>query len=104
MNCQTHLFRGQDPRTISRRWFLKDCGMGLGVMALGQLLGGVPHTASAAALTDPLAPKTPPLPAKAKRIIFLFMAGAPSQLDLFDYKPELVKREGQLPPAELLEN
>jgi len=52
--------------------------------------------------TDPLAVKKPPLPAKAKNVIFLFMAGAPSHLELFDYKPQLAKFDGTLPPPELL--
>src|SRR5205807_2413192 len=50
----------------------------------------------------PLAPKQPHFPAKGKRVIFLFMAGAPSHLELFDYKPELAKWNGKLPPAELV--
>jgi len=66
-------------------------------MALAQLL-----TESAKASDDPLAARTPPLPAKAKHVIFLFMAGAPSHLELFDYKPQLAKFDGTLPPAELL--
>ena len=53
---------------------------------------------------NPLAPKKPHFPAKAKRVIYLFQAGAPSHLELFDNKPELTKRNGQLPPAELLKD
>ena len=53
-------------------------------------------------IADPLAPKPPHIAAKAKRVIYLFMAGAPSHLELFDNKPELAKFDGQLPPAELL--
>lgn len=103
MNCQTHLFRGLDRRTITRRWFFQQCGVGLGAVALGQLLRQNGYAATAAAALDnPLAPKTPPLPAKAKRVIFLFMAGAPSHLELFDYKPELAKWNGKLPPADLV--
>ena len=52
--------------------------------------------------TDPLAPKRSPIRARAKNVIFLFMAGAPSHLELFDYKPQLAKFDGTLPPAELL--
>ena len=59
---------------------------------------GTAHAASA----DPLAPKAPHFAPKAKRVIFLFMAGAPSHLELFDNKPELAKFDGKLPPAELL--
>ncbi len=88
------------PSQLTRRWFLRDCSMGLAGMALAGLLrrdgyGGEP---------SPLATHAPPLPAKAKRVIYLFHAGAPSQLDLFENKPELAKRSGQLPPAELLKN
>jgi hypothetical protein len=52
--------------------------------------------------TDPLAPKSPHFAPKAKHVIFLFMAGAPSHLELFDYKPQLAKFDGTLPPPELL--
>ena len=78
--------------------------MGLGAIALGQLAGARPAAAAAAAAaTDPLAPKQPHFPARAKNVIFLFMAGAPSHLELFDNKPQLAKYDGTLPPAELLE-
>ena len=83
---------------LARRWFLKECGVGLGAAALAALAAD-----EAKASTDPLAVKAPHFAAKAKRVVFLFMAGAPSHLDLFDYKPELVKMNGQLPPAKLLE-
>src|SRR5438093_12769907 len=64
---------------------------------LTDALGSRSHAESAA---NPLAPRAPHFPAKAKRVIHLFMAGAPSQLDLFDYKPELAKLEGKpLPPS-----
>ena len=86
---------------IARRHFLRDCGVGLGKMALaGLLTEAFSSSARAAAGTNLLAPKAPHFPAKAKRVIHLFMAGAPSQLDLFDYKPELTKLEGKpLPPS-----
>jgi len=103
MNCQSHFFRGLDRRDITRRWFFEQCGVGLGAIALGQLFGQKGYAATASAtLENPLAPKLPPLPAKAKRVIFLFMAGAPSHLELFDYKPELAKWNGKLPPADLV--
>ena len=78
----------------SRRWFLRDCGIGLGAMALHPLL--------ARASNDPLAPRGPHHPAKAKNVIFLFMAGAPSHLELFDHKPQLAKFDGTLPPPDLI--
>ena len=87
-------------RHVTRRWFLRDCGSGLANIALAHLCGG---TASAA-LAHPLAARRPPAVPKAKRVIFLFQAGGPSHLELFDYKAELKRRDGQLPPAELLKN
>jgi len=85
----------------ARRWFLRDCGVGLGAIALNSLLAAE-KKGGGNDLTNPLAAKKPPLPAKAKRVIYLFQAGGPSCLELFDHKPELKKRDGQLPPAELL--
>src|SRR5215469_2295726 len=88
-------------KLITRRWFFKQCGVGVGAIALAELLGAA--TASAATNTaDPLAPKRPHFPAKAKRVIYLFMAGGPSHIELFDNKPELAKFDGTLPPPELL--
>lgn len=84
---------------LTRRWFFRECGVGLGAVALASLLGE--GTASADAL-NPLAPKKPHFPVKAKSVIFLFMAGAPSHLELFDYKPALAKMDGKLPPPDLL--
>ena len=96
--------RAEFAKYVSRRWFLKECGVGLGTIALHSLLG---ETVRAAApgpdLLNPLAPKTPHFPARAKNVIYLFMAGAPSHLELFDYKPQLAKFSGTLPPAELLQ-
>ena len=89
-------------QAVSRRWFLRDCGVGLGAIAAGSLLTNDLSRAMAAEGTNPLAPRQPHFPAKAKRVIYIFQAGAPSHLELFDYKPELAKRDGQLPPAELL--
>src|SRR5207253_5950268 len=72
-----------------------------GAIALGSLLRETAAAAPSAA-ADPLAPKRPHFAPRAKRVIYLFMAGAPSHLELFDYKPELAKWNGKLPPAELL--
>ena len=77
---------------------MKDCAVGLGAAALAELAGG----SAAAAPADPLAPRPPHFAGRAKSVIFLFMAGAPSHLELFDNKPELAKWDGKLPPAELL--
>ncbi|HEX6961182.1 MAG TPA: DUF1501 domain-containing protein [Lacipirellula sp.] len=98
MNCQTHLHRHTPPRDLARRWFLKECGVGLGAIALNQLMGN----GAVSAATDSLASSRPHFPPKAKNVIFLFMAGAPSHLEMFDYKPELARFNGTLPPAELL--
>jgi hypothetical protein len=94
---------------VARRWFLQDCGVGLGAAALssllaadGRLVPAAEHAADAELGQNPLAPKLPPQEARAKRVIFLFMAGAPSHLELFDYKPQLAKFSGTLPPPELL--
>src|SRR5882724_1669063 len=77
-------------RYLTRRWFFRDCGVGLGAIALNGLLANAgdqkPHHAP-----------------KAKRVIYLFMGGAPSHLELFDNKPQLAKFNGTLPPAELLQ-
>ena len=104
MSCQDHLYRGLEPKEVSRRWFLQQCGVGLGSVALGQLLAeaGFASTDGSSAV-DPLALRAPHFAPKAKRVIFLFMAGAPSHLELFDYKPQLEKFNGTLPPKELLE-
>ena len=100
--CQDHLYRGMKPKEIARRWFLQQCGVGLGAVALTSLLGETGLAAPDTGPADPLAPKKPPLVPKAKRVIFLFMAGAPSHLELFDYKPQLAKFDGTLPPPDLL--
>jgi hypothetical protein len=102
MNCQSHLYRNADPKAVARRWFLQECGMGLAGMALGQMLGGRAAMAGDDASHNPLAPKKPHFVPKAKRVIYLFMAGAPSHLELFDNKPQLAKFDGTLPPPELL--
>jgi len=90
----------------TRRHFIKESAMGLGGLALGALFGCGKGNASSQIAFDPahpLAPKLPPFPGKAKSVIYLHMAGAPSQLELFDYKPELMKMDGQLCPQSLLE-
>ncbi|WP_395804830.1 DUF1501 domain-containing protein [Daejeonella sp.] len=92
----------------TRRHFLKESAMGFGALALGSLLGscGTNSTDSSASLFDasnPLAPRAPMFPGKAKSVIYLHMAGAPSQLELFSYKPELAKLDGQDCPQSLLE-
>ena len=105
MNCQDHLWPKRDPRSVSRRWFLEQCGVGLGAVALGQLLGEAGYAAPLPSSSDrPLAPRAPHYSPRTKNIIFLFMAGAPSHLDLFDHKPQLARFDGTLPPAELIKD
>src|SRR6187399_2653137 len=103
MNCHDDLYRSSAPRVNSRRWFLRECGLGLGKIAAASLLADGFHwnsRAAAVSSADALKPKKPHFTGKAKRVIHLFMAGAPSQLDLFDYKPELARLEGKpLPPS-----
>src|SRR6185369_11284583 len=96
MNCQSHLYRGHDPKLITRRWFFEQCGVGLGAIALGALVRENGWAANPA--LNSLSPKQPHFTAKAKRVIYLFMAGAPSHLELFDYKPALEKWNGKPPP------
>jgi len=103
MNCQDHQYKKQNPKQAARRWFLQQCGLGLGSAALGHLLQHEGYAAPAPSADNPLAPKSPHYPAKAKNVIFLFMAGGPSQMEMFDYKPQLDKFSGTLPPKELLE-
>ena len=73
MNCQDHLYRGLDAKTISRRWFLQQCGVGLGAISLGQLFRQSGY--AAAQRTNPLAPKEPPFAAKASACIVHFTRG-----------------------------
>src|SRR5689334_11316303 len=94
---------------VTRRWFFKQCGVGLGAIALNHLLAqqsaAAPNPQSAIRnpqFPNPLAPRLPHFAAKAKRVIYLFMAGAPSHLELFDNKPQLAKWNGKQPPADLL--
>src|SRR3954471_19940163 len=84
----------------SRRQFFRRSGLTLGSAALAALLRDNLHAAPA--LVNPLAPHPPHFAPKAKRVIYLHMIGAPSQLDLFDEKPTLVQRDGQDCPDELL--
>jgi hypothetical protein len=80
----------------TRRQFFKDCGVGVGTLGLASLLNeGLFASALPDGTADPLAPKPPHFPARARHIIYLHMAGAPSTLDLFDYKPKLNQLNGQ---------
>ncbi len=79
---------------LTRRHFLGKSAYGLGAVALGSMLKNS-LSATSAPSSDPLAARMPHFAAKAKRVIYLHLTGSPPHLDLFDYKPELVKRDGQ---------
>lgn len=84
-----------DERSTSRRAFFKRTGSGLGAVALASLLSRENLSASDSALVNPLAPKRPHFVPRAERVVFLFMSGGPSHVDLFDPKPELTRLAGQ---------
>jgi len=79
---------------LTRRHFLGKSAHGVGALALSSLLGRT-LGAAAPATANPMAPRLPHFAARAKRVIYLHLTGSPPHLDLFDYKPELVKRNGQ---------
>src|SRR5437660_1366960 len=91
--------RQEDLQLYTRRHFFQQTGFGIGSLALCSL---VDRNLFAQAAANPMALKPPHFAPKAKRIIFLFMAGAPSQLDLFDYKPALNKYDGQPVPQDVI--
>ena len=84
------------PSSLTRREMLDRIGMGFGAMGLGDLLA---DTSSIS--LNPLAARQPPLPARAKRVVHLFMNGGPSHLDTFDPKPSLDKHDGKAIPSPL---
>jgi hypothetical protein len=91
----------------TRRHFLRDSSLALGGMALEWLLardaaGGSMDSTPQAGVVNPLAPRKPHFAGKAQRIIYIHLTGSPPNLDLFDYKPELVKRDGQPCPDQYL--
>ncbi|MAV36643.1 MAG: sulfatase [Planctomycetaceae bacterium] len=94
------------PLEQTRRHFFQDCRVGLGAMALGTLLDGERGQAASKAETrdHPLAPRPTHFKPQIKNVIFLFMAGGPSQLELFDHKPKLQSMEGQVIPDSYVEN
>ncbi|WP_373650397.1 DUF1501 domain-containing protein [Schlesneria sp. DSM 10557] len=86
------------PLAMTRRQVLKNSAAGFGSMALAALLNETARGETNSA--NPLAPRPPHLPARAKRVIFLFMSGGPSQVDTFDYKPLLTRDDGKPIPFE----
>ncbi len=89
---------------MTRRDFLRRCGMGMGALGLAELLSGLgwAETARGENYVSPLRPKAPPFPAKAKRVIHIFANGGPSHVDTFDPKPSLEKYAGKALPMENL--
>jgi hypothetical protein len=97
---QPHVIATPPSHYASRRQFLRHAGSGAGMLALAALLQdqGLAPTANAATpgvALNPMAPRQSHFPSKAKNVIWLFMNGGPSQVDTWDYKPELAKRDGQ---------
>jgi hypothetical protein len=91
---------------VTRRHFFRRCGVGVGAMALHNLLQSdwaTLHTCRRSTPTQPMSARTPQFAPKAKNIIFLFMAGGPSQLELFEDKPKLTELTGQKPPQSLMQ-
>ena len=88
----------QQLRETTRRHFLQESPLRLGAVALASLLGE--SAGGSQRRDDPLVARQPAFPASAKSVIFLHMAGSPPHLDLFDYKPELNKRNGETCPPE----
>ena len=94
MNCESHSLRDRGT-AVSRRWFLRQCGLGVGKLGLASLLAGARQGSA-----EGFVPQPSHFPGRARAVIHLFMAGAPSQLEMFDYKPALVKYDGKpLPPS-----
>jgi hypothetical protein len=115
-----HRWHDQRLRSRTRRHFFADCGVGLGAIALGSIVRGEhiagadePHDGSARRsqapapsahrIADPLAGRPGHFAARAKNVIYLFMAGGPSQLELFDYKPDLKRYSGQPIPDSFIQ-
>jgi hypothetical protein len=86
-----------DPFTTSadRRRFLIEAGNGFGALALAAMLAEQQQVVGAPMATSPLMPRPPHVQPRATRVIYLFMHGGPSQVDLFDPKPELIRHAGQ---------
>jgi hypothetical protein len=102
MNCQFKRLNQQALHAITRRHFFSKTAWGIGGMALASLLNEKLFAAAAETAANPLTPHAPHFAPKAKRVIYMFMEGAPSQLDLFDYKPKLVEMNMQPCPEDLI--
>ncbi len=92
---------GRFERIVNRRHFLQRAGAGFGSVALLDMLAHQGLLAADSTIAGPMTPRTLHFPAKAKSVIWLFMEGAPSSVDMFDPKPELTKRDGQKIPIDV---
>jgi hypothetical protein len=94
----------EDLKLITRRHFFRQTGFGIGALALASLLDEslFAQSKQPSETANPFAPRPPHFPSKVKNIIYLFMAGAPSQIDLFDDKPKLRQYDGQKIPEEII--
>ncbi len=107
LNPAIELYQRQ-AQALTRRHFLRNCQLGLGAVALSQLMEDSALADSGKGLDanrqaeNPLVPKPPMIAPRAKNVIYLHMAGSPPQHELFDYKPTLVKHHLQPCPEELL--
>lgn len=95
MKPSCHELQSARAALLTRRWFLRECGIGLAGMALTTLMARESRAA--------IPVRRPHFTPRAKNVVYLFHAGAPSHLELFDPKPELARNDGKLPPAHLLE-
>src|SRR5215210_1486148 len=86
-------------RPTSRREWLTQAGTGLGMLGLAGILADAGLLSAAGPVVNPLAPRKPHFPAKARHVIHIYLNGGPSQMDTFDPKPLLKKYEGQKLPA-----
>src|SRR5689334_477846 len=96
------MFSAELLHSNTRRHFFSQCGLGLGGLALASLLGER-KLLGEETLTNPFIPKPTHFEPRAKNVIYLFMAGGPSQLELFDFKPKLVELNGQPIPESFIE-
>ena len=91
-----------DIENVTRRHFLSGSGLGLGAIALSSIIGKTARADLAIDPTQPLVQRLPHFAPRAKQVIYLHLTGSPPNLDLYDYKPELVKRDGENCPQTFL--
>ncbi|MFT5525419.1 MAG: hypothetical protein ACI9G1_001423 [Pirellulaceae bacterium] len=89
-------------RDVTRRHFFGESGLSIGALGLASVLGNSPIDAAETRSLNPMASRKPHFPPKAKAVIYLFMAGGPSQLELFDHKPKLEELNGKTPPESFM--